>query len=157
MGKTADGGRETMKLLRWSVAALALALACASPAFGQATGVSPAQMFGCNRAATFSGATGMTQLLVSSSGSVAQIYVCGFDFTAGAASTATLEYGTQSTNPCDTGTTAITPALNVSATVPTVDHQPYYAGITPAPNGKQLCVAIGGTGPASGIVYYTQF
>jgi hypothetical protein len=153
MGEAGGAGGQTMRLLRWLL--IGLALTFVSPALSQ--GVSPAQMFGCNKAATFSGSTGTTQLLASSSGSVAQIYVCGFDFTASAASTATLEYGTQVTNPCDTGTTTVTPALNVSATVPTVDHQPFYAGITPVPNGKQLCVAIGGTGPASGIVYYTQF
>lgn len=136
---------------------LAIGLLLFSLCGALAQGVSPAQMFGCNKAAPFTGNTGTTQLLVSSSGSTAQIYVCGFDFTAAAASTAQLEYGTQVTNPCDTSATTITPALNVSATVPTVDHQPFYAGITPVPNGKQLCVAIGGTGPASGIVYYTQF
>lgn len=120
-----------------------------------AQGISPAQMFGCNKAATF-GAGASTVLLVSSSGSTAQIYVCGFTLTSAAVATAQLEYGTQATNPCDTGTTAVTPALNVAPTGPVPDHQSFYAGLAPIPNGKQLCVLIG-TAAVAGIVYYTQF
>jgi hypothetical protein len=55
-----------------------------------------------------------TTQLVASSGST-QIYVRSWDVLANSAGVFTLEYGTTSTNPCDTGITALTGAYNFAA------------------------------------------
>lgn len=133
------------------------ALLTVAPAGAQShIGVSPAQMFGCNQATVFSGATATTQLIASPSG-ISQIYICGFNFMSTAGGTLQFETGTQATTPCDTGPANFLPAFPVPPNFPLIDHQPYYAGITPVPSGKQLCLVISGTGPVNGIVYYTQF
>ena len=91
------------------------------------------------------------------------VYVCGFmaDIQGSATTVGTVqfEYGTQTTNPCDTGTTTLTPALpgNITANVPTVIPMPggYTQFATTA--SQQLCaVATGTTISVQGYLTYVQ-
>ena len=99
--------------------------------------------------------TATTTSLVATSGSKA-IYVTAWDVVAGGTGNITLEYGTQSSTPCDTGTTALTGAYNLVA----------QAGISKGngmgvvlfiPSGKQLCALTSAAVQMSGSVTYTQF
>jgi|SRR5579862_2855787 len=112
------------------------------------------QTYACTHAAQTAGTAGTIQL-VASSGSIAQIYVCGWDVVATAAATWQLEYGTGAT--CGSGTTTITPAFSLAANGIFIEPHFYYDGIPAVPNGNNLCVVIGGTGPAPTILYYSQF
>jgi hypothetical protein len=84
------------------------------------------------------------------------IYVTAWDVMANGTSTFQLEYGTQTTNPCDTGTTALTGPYPLTA----------QAGLSKAgglgavlivPAGKQLCAVASAAVQMSGSVSYTQF
>lgn len=133
-------------LFLFTLAMLGTAPAKADPVFQSST-------YACTHSAQYAGTAGTSKLV---SGTATQgIYVCGFAVTASVASTFQLEYGTGSN--CGTGTTTITPAFSLPANGSLVDHQTYYAGIPAVPPGNDLCVVIGGTGPAPDIVYYTQF
>jgi hypothetical protein len=100
-----------------------------------------------------------TTQLVAPSGST-QIYVTAWDMFANAASNVSLVYGTKTTNPCDTGTTALTGVFHFTA----------QSGISPAggdpiadplyliPQGKALCaVTSGQTVSLVGSLSYAQF
>lgn len=139
-------GNTAMRFLLSLLALLWISAAHADPVY-------QSQAYVCDRAATLAGTAGATQIVAT--GATSQIYLCGFAFGATAAATVQFEYGT-GTN-CGTGTTIITPAFSLAANGVLVDHQSFYAGIPPVPNGNNLCVLVGGTGPAPGIVYYTQF
>jgi len=100
-----------------------------------------------------------TTQLVGPSGST-QIYVTAWDVFANAASTVSLVYGTKTTNPCDTGATALTGAYNFSAQSgmsrtggdPVAD--PLYA----IPQGNALCAVTSGANVSlAGSLSYTQF
>jgi hypothetical protein len=148
-----------MKIVSRAFAALAMLVAAALFSGTRADPVYQSQIVACTHAATFSSAAGTVQLVAGlgtlSSGAQPQIYVCGWSYVATGASTLQLEYGTGAT--CGSGTQTITPAFSLAANGVMVDHQPYYEGVTPVPSADNLCVVIGGTGPATGIVYYTQF
>lgn len=91
-------------------------------------------------------------------------YVCGFSATiqgsATTVGTLQFEYGTQTTNPCDTGTTTLTSAFqgNITANVPTLVTSPgggstQFATIA----SNQLCaVATGTTISVKGYLTYVQ-
>lgn len=138
--------RRLAALLALAAALLAIAPAGADPVY-------QSQTIACTRSAQYAGTAG-TALLVTGN-ALNQIYVCGFAVAASAASTFQLEYGTGGS--CGGGTQTITPAFALPANGSLVDHQTYYAGIPAVPVGNNLCVVIGGTGPAPVIVYYAQF
>ena len=105
--------------------------------------------------------TTASQLVALASGKI--VYVCGFSAviqgSATTVGTLQFEYGTQTTNPCDTGATTLTPALpgNISPNVPTVIPMPggYTQFATTA--SQQLCaVATGTTISVQGYVTYVQ-
>src|SRR5579885_3587110 len=78
------GGDAMMPPARFLAAlAFALALACGA-AFGQTAGVSPSQMFGCNRSAFYDNNIATPTRLVQGA-STGQIYVCGWNILAAAA------------------------------------------------------------------------
>jgi hypothetical protein len=99
---------------------------------------------------TSSGA-GEHQLVAAVANQVIQ--VCGFTYDlSGTGPTAEFDYGTQTTNPCDTGTTAMTGAM--STTSRTMDGPLDYSTV---PAGNQLCIKLGGTSPtAVGVLTYVQ-
>jgi hypothetical protein len=149
----------TMRRLVSAAVALGLlvaALAVPRLALAQVhVGVSPAQLFACNRSAQYSGGAATTKLVTGISGT--QIYVCGFVFAGNAAAgTAALEYG--ATGGSCPSPTLITPVFGVgAATNPgLVDHPPTYGGLPPVPGVDDLCVVTTGTATQV-VVYYTQF
>jgi hypothetical protein len=141
------------RLLGYFLGLLILGLSALAVAPAGADPVSQSATYACVHSAQYAGTAGTSRLVAG--GAASQIYVCGFTVTASAASTFQLEYGT-GTNCASVGAT-ITPAFNLPANGSLVDHQTYYAGIPPVPAGSDLCVIVGGTGPAPMIVYYSQF
>jgi hypothetical protein len=109
----------------------------------------------CTKAVFKDPVTTGTTLLVAAGGA---IYVCGFTAVGGAAaSTFALEYGTQTTTPCDTGTpTKITPAWALPIGGIMIENSHQFRGLD-VPAGNQLCVVQTGTGPTQLEVYYDQF
>lgn len=91
-------------------------------------------------------ATGAT--LLTTSPSNVQTFVCSAGITVtGTSPTVQLEYGTQTTNPCDTGTTVLTGALAPGTT------GEYLLLTGPrtlftVPLSKQLCINVTGTSPS---------
>ena len=144
--------------MRYLTCALAALWLFAVPADAQVprspTGVSPNQMFGCNQSAFYDASTsGATQLVATLTSG--RIYVCGWNFWAAGTVNVGLVYGT-GTN-CAVGTTAITPAFQFTAQTGDTDHLPVYTGITPVPNGSNLCINTNGGVAVQAVVYYTQF
>lgn len=137
------------------LAALGLCLALlTTPAAAQ--GVSPNQMFGCNQSAKYDASTnGSTRLVVGVANK--QTYVCGWNIMSGGTANVKFVYGTQVTNPCDTGTTNITPAWQLTAQISEIDHLPVYTGILPAPVSNDVCINVSAGTPVQAILYYTQF
>jgi hypothetical protein len=89
--------------------------------------------------------TATTTLLIAAVTSKA-IFVCGIDITSASATTPNtlqFEYGTQTTNPCDTGTTKITTVIN-SGTVGVLTFQKTIGfaenSVLSTPVSQQLCV-----------------
>ena len=77
-------------------------------------------------------------------------YVCGGVLTASAATTFALAFGTGAA--CATGTTNLTPPLNVGSTPTTFfTNNPTIV----APPGKNLCVIAGGA--LNGLLFFSQF
>ncbi len=100
-----------------------------------------------------------TTQLVAPSGST-QIYVTALDIFANAASNVSLVYGTKTTNPCDTGTTALTGVYNFAA-LSGVAHgggDPIYDPLYVIPQGKALCAVTSGASVSlAGSLSYTQY
>lgn len=139
---------------RFSIPLLALFAWLACPSARAADPVYQSQTVACVKSVSYSGAAASTVLVTSITGK--QIYVCGFVFAGSAAGSAGLEYAATAGS-CGTPT-AITPVFAVGASTnpAVVDHQPYYAGLPPAPSGNDLCSVTTGTGTQV-IVYYAQF
>lgn len=97
-----------------------------------------------------------TTQLVGSSGST-KIYVTAWDVLANSAGGFTLEYGTKTTNPCDTGTTALTGSYSFAAQSGisrSSGPQPLYV----IPQGNALCVVSSGASASfAGSLSYTQY
>ena len=91
------------------------------------------------------------------------VYICGWEATiqgsATSVGTIQLEYGTQVTNPCDTGTATLTGALagNISANVPTFVGRSGSGTIYATTASQQLCaVSTGTTISVQGDLTYVQ-
>lgn len=135
-------------------------LGWAMPAFAEPVG--PINEILCNSITNPGNLTGtgsaVTTKLISAAGSKI-IVICGWHVTESGTTAGTfqLEYGTQTTNPCDTGTTVLTPAFSVSSTAPATDHIDFAVLSTPVNN--QLCVIT--TGAASSTlqvgIWFAQF
>ena len=82
------------------------------------------------------------------------IQICGYTIGMAAAGTARLEYGTQTTNPCDTGTVPLTPAWSIGTTGFVTDNADYFRGLF-VPAGNTLCL-LSATSAASIIIYYNN-
>ncbi len=100
--------------------------------------------------------TATTTQVVAPLGST-QIYVTAWDVLANAAGNFSLEYGTTTKNPCDTGTAAVTGSYNFAAQSGISRDggpQPLYV----IPPGNALCaVTSGATVSVAGSLSYTQF
>lgn len=108
----------------------------------------------CNKTAIYdTNSNGSTKLI--SGGSVSTVYVCGFDMMSGGTVTAKLEYGTKTTNECDTGETALTPAFSMVAQSVVTDSSAFWRGIT-VPPGKDVCIKTSAGVAVQLIVYYSQ-
>jgi hypothetical protein len=95
-----------------------------------------------------------TQLVAGVSGQ--KIYVTAWDVMAGGSGTITLEYGTQTTSPCDTGTTPLTGPYPLIAQAGIAKG----SGLSPVfvvPSGAQLCARTSAPVQMSGSVSYAQF
>jgi hypothetical protein len=135
--------------------ALAWSVQFHTPVRAQAIG--PYVQAACSQLASFTGTATTVLAIAGAAGKV--LYLCGYQFTATAATTAAVVYGTGAT--CGTGTTAVTGALNV-ATTPTTDHQQYayfnVPQIQPFATATQnsLCVTIG-TAAVTGHLFVGQY
>jgi hypothetical protein len=109
-----------------------------------------------NKAVAIAGGTATTTLLVALSAGK-QIFLCEWTLLVGVSSTTAtavqFEYGTQTTNPCDTGTTVLTGVMGSFTTTagPAIMlvNGPYSGSTFVVPAGNQLCLVT--TGPAAGI------
>jgi hypothetical protein len=99
--------------------------------------------------------TATTTQLVAISGTT-KIYVTSFDVIAGGTGNITFEYGTQTTNPCDTGTTALTGPYNLTAQAGIAKGDGVGAVLV-VPAGNALCVLTSAAVQMSGSVSYQQF
>lgn len=139
---------------------LALALLCGAalwigPAHAQSTG-GPANNPACNKTALFSGVAVATKLVSNATGKA--IFLCGWHITnTAAAGTFQFTSGTQTTNPCDTGSANVTPTFNVTSSAPSADHlqgSQTQIGTTTTP--VDLCVTPS-VNTISGMIWYSQF
>jgi hypothetical protein len=96
-----------------------------------------------------------TTQLVASSG-LTKIYVRSWDVLANAAGGLTLEYGTTTMTPCDTGTTALTGPYSFAAQSG-LSRPGGFLPLFIIPQGNALCVASSGPNPSfAGSLSYTQ-
>ncbi len=96
-----------------------------------------------------------TTQLVAASG-VTLIYVTSWDVLANSAGVFTLEYGTTTTNPCDTGTTALTGTYSFAAQSG-ISRSGGFRPLFIIPQGNALCVISSGASASfAGSLSYTQ-
>jgi hypothetical protein len=100
-------------------------------------------------------ATAATTQLVAAVSAKA-IYVTAWDAVAGGTTNFTLEYGTQTTAPCDTGTTALTGAYGLIAQFG-VAKGSGLGSVLVVPAGNALCAVNSAAVQVSGSVAYSQF
>jgi len=146
---------------------LALGLVLVAALWCAPTGTD-AQATICDSTAIPSNITTQTTTLLIAAVTGKQIFICGITQAASgglaASGTATFVYGTQTTNPCDTGQTTIAAFLqqanpgtataqSVFAFIPLNTVEKY---VTPA--SQQVCVITGGSSPTTWkpIIYYAQ-
>ena len=125
------------------------------PGFSWAQGIiGPVNQVLCNKVATFSGVAVATQLVAPVTG--ARVFICGWHVTNSSTTSYTfsINYGTQTTNPCDTGTVNMTPALSVLNSAPSADHIDY--AVMQTTPSQQLCITPNNAA-LSGLVYFSQF
>lgn len=129
----------SLRGFRWLGLGIAMAL-CAAPAL----------------AAPISTATTTAVQAAAASGVAGRVtHVRAYSLVAAGATTVKFEYGTQATNPCDTGTTALTGAMTMTTGVPLTVAAPI--DLFTAPSGNQLCIVQTGSVQLSGFVTYVQF
>ena len=127
-----------------------------NPFTSRADTIGPPNAVLCNGIATFGGASTIQTLVTAKTGM--RVYICGWHVTnsavSGTSNTFAITGGTQTTNPCDTGTITLTPALGVTQSAPSADHIDYAVGQTNI--GQALCVTPSAT-TLNGLIYYSQF
>lgn len=125
--------------IRGSVLAVAFAavlIAGALEAYKPARADRTAAGLTCTKSIIYDASTnGATQLVALGP----DIALCGYTIWAGGTASVDLRFGTQVTNPCDTGGTKITPAYNLTAQTGVNDTSPLFRGLH-VPAGKQLCI-----------------
>ncbi len=116
--------------------------------------VGPTNAIVCNKTATFTGLSANTVLVAAVTN--LRVVMCGWHVTNSSATAYTfaITYGTQTTNPCDTGTITVTPALSVTQSAPSADHVDF-AG-TGSNLSQALCISPSNAA-VSGLVFYAQF
>jgi hypothetical protein len=93
-----------------------------------------------------------TTLITHTSGQYT--YVTGWDVIAAGTGNFQLEYGTQTTNPCDTGTTALTGAYNLTAQ--NGEAKSAAGAVFVIPQGDDVCAVTSAAIQYSGSIQYTQ-
>lgn len=96
-----------------------------------------------------------TKLLDAPANPAFKTFVTHFDVIAGGTGTITFEYGTQTTTPCDTGTTALTGAYSLAAQAG-LSAGDGLGPVMVAPAGKQLCAVTSAAVQMSGGFSYAQ-
>jgi hypothetical protein len=147
------------KALIW-LAVIVFVLVCAYWALGILIGVAHAQMTGADfcqgrdpaKSSAVINCSGTGECLLVGAVTNQQVQVCSIVFDlSGTSPTAQVDYGTQTTNPCDTGTTHLTGAMTASKVVDGP------LDFFTAPSGNQLCLKLGGASPtAVGVMTYVQ-
>ena len=139
--------------MRYLALAFALGL-CLWAASAPAQSIGPPNEVICNKTATFTGVSAVTTLVPAVSGKT--IVMCGWHVTTSSTSSVTfaITSGTQTTNPCDTATQTITPALSLLNSAPSSDHIDF--AISTIPTANALCITPSST-TISGVIYYAQF
>jgi len=146
-----------MHKLRLSIcllAALSLSLWAWAPTANAENVSGPTNLILCNKVAVQEvGFTTSTAIVPAVAGQT--IFLCGWNVTnTGANGTIAFTTGTQTTNPCDTGTKKLSPTFNVSSNSPNQDHSQY------ASNSSNLSQALCATSSAatmSVLIWYAQF
>lgn len=121
-----------------------------------AQGVSPSLMSACTFSKNYDASTNGNTLLITAD-PVKTVYPCGWNIMTGGTVSVQFIYGTSVSTPCDTGSTPITPAFQMTAGIPQVDHLPVYTGVIAAPPGKDVCIKVGSGTAAQAIFYYARF
>lgn len=101
-------------------------------------------------------ATGTTTQIVAGTSTGAAIHVTAYLLYAGGTGNATWEYGAKTTNPCDTGTTALSGILNMTAQTH-VEMGNGAGTIFFVPPGNALCLLTSASVQISGHVSYQEF
>lgn len=109
----------------------------------------------CGKSVIYDNSTDGATRLVAGTGTA--IFICGYSITSSVGGVNVgLIYGTQTTNPCDTGTVKITPAYpigTVTSLTGIADGSPVFRGLQ-APPGKDLCINTSAGEAVQAIVYY---
>lgn len=104
----------------------------------------------CTKSIIYDASTnGATQLVALGP----DIAICGYTIWAGGTANVDLRFGTQATNPCDTGGTKLTPAYNLTAQTGVNDTSPLFRGLH-VPAGKQLCINTSAGVAVQAVVYF---
>lgn len=135
------------------IAALLILFGLANAALAQSI-VGPPNAVLCNKSASFSSTTSTTSLVPANSSF--RIFVCGWHVTTSSSASVTfsMSSGTTTTTPCDTNTTQILPALQLTSAAPSADHVDF--AVLGTNNGVGLCITPSST-TITGIVYYSQY
>lgn len=109
----------------------------------------------CDKSVVYDASTSGRTKLISKVTSQ-KIYLCGYVFFAAGTVNVDLDYGTQTTNPCDTGTTKLTPAYQLTAQTGISDNAGEFRGMGTAAT-QDICINASGGVAVQATVYYTQF
>lgn len=133
--------------------ALALALLLLGPSAALAeTQIGGPNLIVCNQTKTFTGSGAAAVLVAATTNRLTSI--CGWHVTSNSGTVANfvISTGTQTTNPCDTGTVNLTGTINVTSAAPASDHLTT-AFVQGAVSG-QICINAGAA--LTGQIYYVQ-
>lgn len=104
----------------------------------------------CTKSKVYDASTNGATLLVAAG---SDMYICGYSLFAAGTVNVDLRFGTQATNPCDTGATKLTPAYQFIAQTGVVDSSPYFRGMH-VPANNQLCINTSAGVAVQAVVYY---
>lgn len=122
-----------------------------------APSVAEAQQLGCDQKPFVYDAStnGITKLNSSAQQpqAGAAIFICGYVIFAAGTVNVDLRFGTQTTNPCDTGATKLTPAYEMTTQNQVNDVSPFWRGML-VPSLNDLCINTSAGVPVQAIVYW---